>query len=152
MVIIDIVHQQLDNLGIKLRVHLDKFFFKALISKAKGNIITVLELLFADDTWFGADNPKDLQTVLNIFSKVCNWFGIKISVEKTEIMIQRPLNTPAQDIAFNIEESLLKMTNCFKYLGSMITDDALINKEISTRVKQACASYSKLYGRVWSRT
>ena len=30
-------------------------------------------------------------------------------------MIQRPLNTPAQDIAFNIEESLLKMTNCFKY-------------------------------------
>ena len=151
-VIIDIVHQRLDNLGIKLRVCLDNFFFKALTSKAKGNIITVLELLFADDTWFGADNPKDLQTVLNIFSEVCNWFGIKISVEKTEIMIQRPLNTPAQDIAFNIEESLLKMTNCFKYLGSMITDDALINKEISTRVKQACASYSKLYGRVWSRT
>ena len=118
----------------------------------KREVFTILELLFADDTLFCTNTEQDLQLVIETFSEVCGWFGIQISVKKTEVMIQRPLSDPTlQDpdiITINGEQ--LSVCSSFKYLGNMITNDALLNVEIKTRIGQATAAFSKLFQRVWS--
>ena len=45
----------------------------------------------------------------------------------------------------------LKVCHEFKYLGSLISDDAQVTKEVFTRIHRAKAAFSKLYQRVWSR-
>ena len=82
--IIEITHQRLDSAGIKLRVRLDKNFFKVMESRSKGETLTILELIFADDTFLCTNNEDDFQNVVSIFSEVCMWFGLQISesVEK----------------------------------------------------------------------
>ena len=50
-VILQITNQRLENIGIKLRLRIDKKFFKVLQSKAKGEIINILDFIFADDTY-----------------------------------------------------------------------------------------------------
>ena len=39
----------------------------------------------------------------------------------------------------------------FEYLGTVITDNALLDKEVQTRIHRAKAACSKLYQRVWTR-
>ena len=86
--IVEITLQRLEQTGIKLRLRSDKNFFKICQSKSKGEILSLLELIFADDTCLCAEKEVHLQEAVHIFSEVCLWFGLKVSVEKTEIMVQ----------------------------------------------------------------
>ena len=132
-----------------MRCRLQQNFFKALKSTAKGEVFTILELLFADDTLFCTNTEQDLQLVIETFSEVCGWFGIQISVKKSEVMIQRPLSDPTlQDPDITINGEQLSVCLSFKYLGNMITNDALLNVEIKTRIGQATAAFSKLFQQV----
>ena len=45
----------------------------------------------------------------------------------------------------------VEQVTSFKYLGSMVTADATIRKEIQIRIQKASAAFSKLFQRVWSR-
>ena len=51
-------------------------------------IVTILDLLFADDAALVAHSAQDLQTVLNQFSLACSNFGLTICLKKTKIIIQ----------------------------------------------------------------
>ena len=82
--IVEITLQRLEQTGIKFKVRLDKNFFKVCQSRAKREILSLLALFFADDTCLCTENEDHLQQSVKI-SKVCLWFGLKISVEKTEI-------------------------------------------------------------------
>ena len=44
-------------------------------------------LLYADDTILLAETPDGLQKQLNIFSKYCNLWRLKVNAEKTKVMI-----------------------------------------------------------------
>ena len=50
--------------------------------------MSLLKLIFADDTCLCLENEEHLQLPVQIFSEVCLWFGLKVSVDKTEIMLQ----------------------------------------------------------------
>ena len=79
-------------------------------------------------------------------------FGLTISGDKTEFMIQKtPNNHAHNEPNMSIEGKSNKQVTSFKYFGSMITSDAMINKEIQTRIHKASAAFSKLFQRVWSR-
>ena len=151
-VILQITNQRLENIGIKLRLRIDKKFFKVLQSKAKGEIINILDFIFADDTCLCTENEEDLQLAIQTFAEVCVLFGLTISVDKTEFMIQRASNNYTHnELSISIEGKNVKQVTSFKYLGSMVTADATINKEIQTRIQKASAAFSKLFQRVWSR-
>ena len=45
----------------------------------------------------------------------------------------------------------LKCVNQFKYLGAQISNDAGTQIEVQHRIKQAAASFSKLYERKWKK-
>jgi len=56
---------------------------------------SLLELIFVDDTCICTENEDHLQQSVQFFSEVCQWFGLKVSVEKTEIKLQRAKYGPS---------------------------------------------------------
>ena len=46
---------------------------------------------------------------------------------------------------------LLMPVKEFCYLGSMLSDDALIDKEVEKRISRASTSFGRLYSRVWNQ-
>ena len=150
--IVEISLQRLEQAGVKLRVRIDKNFFKILKSRSKGEIMSLLELIFADDTCLCSENEEHLQLAVQIFSEVSLWFGLKVSTDKTEIMLQRAkYSASLKRPSIFLDGQSLKVCHEFKYLGSVISDDAQVTKEVFTRIHRAKAAFSKLYQRVWSR-
>ena len=81
--------------------------------------MSLLELIFADDTCLCAEKEVHLQVAVHIFSEVCLWFGLKVSVEKTEIMVQKVKYAPfVKNPRIFIRDNQLKTCEEFKYLGS----------------------------------
>ena len=65
-------------------------------------------------------------------------------------MIQRASNNYTHnELSISIEGENVKQVTSFKYLGSVVTADATINKEIQTRIQKASAVFSKFFQRVW---
>ena len=145
-VILQITNQRLENIGIKLQLRIDKKIFKVLQSKAKGEIMNILDFIFDDDTCLCTDIEEDLRLAIQTFAEVCVLFGLTISVDKTEFMIQRGSNNYTHnELSISIEGENTKQVTSFKYLGSIVTADATINKEIQTRIQKASAAFSKLF-------
>ena len=82
------------------------------------------------------------------FSKACTMFGLTISIQKTYTLVQGTDMLP--DIKLN--DQTLEVVSEFQYLGSTITDDLSLSKEISKRIGKAQTTFSKLSNRVWNNT
>ena len=50
-----------------------------------------------------------------------------------------------------IGDNQLKTCEEFKYLGSLISNTARIDKEVQSQIQKAKAAFSKLYQQIWSR-
>ena len=55
------------------------------------------------------------------------------------------------DLKIILNGTALKCVNQFKYLGAQISNDAGTQIEVQHRIKQAAASFSKLYERIWKK-
>lgn len=64
-------------------------------------------------------------------------FGLQISLGTTEMLVQPAPNVPRPKSAVTIEEVQLECVDSFKYLGSTITTDGLLTKEITSSIHKA---------------
>ena len=71
-----------------------------------------------------------------------------INTKKTEVMFQPAPGNAYIAPSVSVEEVPLKPVKEFCYLGSMLSDDALIDKEVENRISRASKSFGRLYGRV----
>jgi len=115
--------------------------------KAKTKVSTTLirDLLFADDAAFAAHSAADLQKLLDVFSNACTEFGLTISLKKTVIMVQGT----NEDVSFHIGNRQLETVDYFTYLGSTVTNNLSLDKEIDMRIGKAVSTMSKMSKRVW---
>ena len=47
--------------------------------------------MILDFVYIYIETEEDLQKAIQIFDEVCTWFGLTLSVKKTEFMIQRAI-------------------------------------------------------------
>ena len=106
----------------------------------------VRDLLFADDAAITTPTQKDLQWLLDCFSEACRYFGLTISLAKTQVMGQDIQEIP---LLF-IHNYKLEVIHEIVYLGSTITDNLSIDSELSKRIVKAAMTLSRLTKRVWS--
>ena len=94
------------------------------------------ELMFADDQAMMNNDKTQLQEHIDQLNESCETYSMKISTSKTEVMTvsRRP-----DKLDININGTQLKQTNEFKYLGSMITENGKLDREIETRCQKANA-------------
>ncbi|WP_435339521.1 reverse transcriptase domain-containing protein, partial [Klebsiella pneumoniae] len=88
--------------GVKIQFCLDGNLFnlRRLQTQRKTEIAHFLELQYADDCAILAHSPEALQRSLTNISNIYQAMGLRINVNKTEIISQR--NNPAGPLAFRI--------------------------------------------------
>ncbi|GFO00845.1 endonuclease-reverse transcriptase [Plakobranchus ocellatus] len=100
-------------------------------------------LRYADDTVLISENKEDLQKLLNIVEEESRKKGFELNSKKIEVMvISRKQEFPKCDIFIN--EVKFKQTEKFKYLGTIISNDGMTNREISARTAQAKINFQKM--------
>ena len=109
----------------------------------------IRDLLFADDCALLAHTVDDIQTITNAFARSARRFGLTISMKKTEVIYQPKPGADYTAPTITIDNPL-KVTDKFTYLGSTISQNALIDDEISARIGKASGSFGKLTKRIWS--
>ena len=136
-----VLRQAVGNMdgGVYVRFRYDGSIFdlRRLSAKTKNLNSPIQEALFADDCALMAHKPGDLQAMLNRFSDASKQFGLTISLGKTEVLFQRAPSSVAPQPAISIDDVELKVVNSFKYLGSMISNDGSLDKEIASRTSKA---------------
>ena len=127
--------------GVYIRYCLDGSLFDLLVSLPKQRACRVLlqEVLFADDCALVAHTESDLQLMQDRFSSASRLFGL---------LHQPAPNTypPAPNIV--IDDTPLGNVDHFIYLGSSISCDGSLNKEIVARISKASQALGRLRNRV----
>lgn len=130
--------------GVYIHTRTDGSLFNLARLKAKTLITKSLirDLLFADDAAVMAHSPEELQTLLDGLSKACSDFGLTISIAKTKVLVQGVLEHPN----IKINDTQLEVVSEFPYLGSLISDDLALDREIDRIIGKACSTLSLSLG------
>src|SRR5699024_1416738 len=81
-----------------------------------------------------ASSQDDLQRALERFAAECEVAGMKVSTEKTEVMV---LSRPATDCTLHVSGVQLRQVQEFKYLGVLFASDGRQDRKIDRRISQA---------------
>ena len=120
-----------------------------LRAKTKVTLALIRELLYADDCAIVAHSEHDLQQLADSLSTATERFGLTISIKKTEVLFQPARGSTASTPKIKIDGKILNCADSFTYLGSSLSSANSLDKEISTRIAKASASYGRLQKRVW---
>ena len=133
-----------DGIFIRFRTDGSIFNLRRLLAHTKA-----IGVLFADDCALLVHTQEALQYIVNRFAEAEKAFGFTISLKKTGVLHQ-PLPggvySPSQ---INIEGTSLNSVEHFTYLGSVISNDATVNKDLDNRLNRASSAFGRLHKRVW---
>ena len=116
---------------------------------SKVSMSTIRDLLFADDCALAACSLESLQHLCDNFASAARRFGLTISIKKTEAMYQPPPGVSYEAPVVTIDGARLNAVSIFKYLGGIISNDASIDAEITSRISRATVAFGRLTKRLW---
>ena len=130
--------------GIFIRFRTDGSLFNIwrLLARTKTIEELITELLLAH-------TGEALQHIVNRFSDAAKNFSLTISLKKTEVLYQ-PLPREAYNLPhIGIDDTNLNAVKHFTYLGSVISSDTTVSKDLDNRLSKASSSLKRLSKRVW---
>ena len=119
------------------------FNLSRLKASTKVTEALVRELLFADDCMMSCHTQPDLQHLTTRFSNTAKSYGLQISIAKTEVMYQSAPGKPYVEPTITIDNLQLPITKQFKYLGSVLSNDAQMDEDIKARISRASSAYGQ---------
>ena len=144
-----------DGVGIHYRFDGNIFNLRRLQAKSKVSSRTIVELQYADDTAICSSSEEGMQRIVDVFAGAYARLGLTLNISKTEVLYQhqRGFSLPTDfQPAIRVNGNELPTVTCFKYLGSTVSNNASLDKEIENRINAAAAAYNKLNKRVFSNT
>ena len=105
--------------------------------------MNINNLRYADDTALIANDPKKLQDIVNKVKDESSKAGLDMNVKKTKTMVisrHKEENNPV----ITVDGVPLEMVDIFKYLGTLIVENAKTEVEIEARTKLAKAQFSAM--------
>ena len=138
-----------DGIFIRFRTDGSIFNLRRLLAHTKTIEVLIVELLFADDCALLAHTQEALQYIVNRFAEAAKAFGFTISLKKTEALHQPPPGGVYSPPQINIEGTSLNSVEHFTYLGSVISNDATVNKDLDNRLARASSAFGRMHKRVW---
>ena len=97
---------------------------------------------------FFAHTEKALQHIVNRFSDAAKSFGLAINLKKTEVLYQPPPRVEYSPHNISIDGTNLNAVEHFTYLGSVISNDATVSKDLDNHLSKASSSFGSLSKRV----
>ena len=137
--------------GIMIRFRTDGKFFdlRRLQASTKVKEALMRDFLFADDCALAAHDEDALQRLADALSTATKAFGLTISIKKTEVLCQPAPTTSVSEPTITIDGTKLNVVEEFCYLGSCLSSDGSLDKEIARRISKASSSFGRLWTRVW---
>ena len=86
-----------------------------------------------------------LQHIINCFSDAAKNFGLTISLKKTEILYQPSPREAYSPTHISINGTNLNAVEHLTYLGSVISNDATVSKDLDNRLSKASSSFGRLF-------
>ena len=81
--------------------------------------IKLFAILYADDTVLPSESANDLQKQLNSMSEYCNFWKLRVNIEKSKVMIFTRGQLPrVMNFLYNGKQ--LEIVNDFNYLGAVV--------------------------------
>ena len=132
--------------GIYIRFLTDGSLFnlRRLLARTKTIEELITELQFANDCAPLAHTEEALQHTVNHFSDAAKNFGLTISLKKTEVLYQSPPHEAYGPPHISIDGTNLNAVEHFTYLGSVISNDATVSKDLDNHLSKASSSFGKL--------
>ena len=93
-------------------------------------------------------DDSDLQLMLDRFSQSAKLFGLTISLEKTEVLHQPAPGGNSTAPVITIDTTQLANVESYKYLGSIISQDGTVDREVDARIGKASQAPRRLGNRV----
>ena len=85
-----------------------------------------------------------LQHIINHFFYAAKNFGLTISLKKTEKRDQPPPREAYSPFYISIDGTNLNTVEHFTYLGSVISNDATVSKDLDNCLSKASSSFGRL--------
>ena len=135
--------------GVSIRFRSNGSLFNLARLRSQSKCMTTLlhEFQYADDCALIADSEEALQDYIDSFADTASSFGLTINCKKTEVMA---LQNSAVRNPLSVNGTHLANVHSFKYLGSTVTDDCRMDKELDCRIQCATTSFGRLWDRLWS--
>ena len=95
---------------------------------------------YADDLVLMAKEETVLQGMIDKPTEFGRCYGMEANVEKTKVM---RISRQPSPVTIMIGQKQLENVECFKYLGSMLTNDGRCTCEIKSRLAMAKAACNK---------
>ena len=107
-------------------------------------------LLFADDCVLLANSRDDLQRLATAFATTANQFGLCVNTKKSFVFHQ-PCSSLSDNLPPPLDIGTDSISCCsdFCYLGSNVSTDVSLDRELRSRVSKAAAAFGRLEQRVW---
>ena len=138
-----------DGVYIQFRQNAELFNVALFRAKTKTTRVLMRKLLFPDDCALVAYSAEELQKIVDAFSDASKKFGLKINIEKTEVLYQ-PNSVRPREEDIMLDGNKLNSVLEFTYLGSTISSNGCIDDEKQRRVAKASASFGRLRQRLWN--
>ena len=106
------------------------------------NGMTINNIRFADDTVLLASTEGELQRLLDKINESCKAYGMELNAKKTKVMVIE--KQPGTKIVIKSNGVTLEQVKQYKYLGTLITEDAKCLQEIKRRIGIAKKSFWEL--------
>jgi hypothetical protein len=98
-------------------------------------------LLYADDVVLFAHSRDDIDAMLQAWDSIAMEYGLETSTDKTKVMYVSPDATPRAPIT--VRGKLIEEVDTFRYLGTILSRDGSMTKEIAARIRAADFAYMK---------
>ena len=115
--------------------------------------VTVVDTDYADDMATMDNTKLGLQETTDLLSKYCAYSGLKINAKKTQSMAfgkstgQRPYNEQCT-LDITVDGSPVEQVSHFTYLGTTISSDGTIDRDLTNRINKASGAFNQL-GNIW---
>ena len=138
--------------GITICYRTDGCFFNLRRLKANTKVREALirDFVFADDCALAAHSESELQCLATCFSTAAKAFGLTVSIRNSVVMHQPAPATCETEPSISIDDATLKNVENFTYLGSCLSSDASLDKEIAICLYKVRNSFGRLRSRVWN--
>jgi len=115
------------NLGVNIQYHTDGSIFSLCRLNSTSKVMELLarDLLYADDCALAAHSVEDAQAITDCFAHAAAFFGLTVSIKKTEVIKQARPGGLVSSGSITINGAPLKVVDSYCYLGSMLSSDAL---------------------------
>jgi hypothetical protein len=106
-------------------------------------------LIYADDVVVWGDTREEVQNKIDKWSEETEKMGLRVSAEKSESMtVERKVRHG--NIGIKLRNGCLKEVKEFKYLGSVLTNQAKLDADVRERVKKAEMFYQSVRKLLWN--